>query len=169
MNRVVAIAIKCQEHQMKNRDEHFMQIALKEAKKAYDQGEVPVGCIIVAGDEIIARAHNTRQNNHDPLGHAEVKAIQKAAKKRNAWILDDCELYVTLEPCLMCAGVILQSRIKRVVFGAFEPKFGVLGSTINIYEAATFNHQVEVKSGVLEEKCSSLMKNFFKELRNNKN
>lgn len=150
---------------MTNRDEKFMKLAIKEAKKAYLKGEVPVGCVIVSGDEIIAKAYNQRESSNDPMGHAEVRAIKKACKKRGTWILEDCELYVTLEPCLMCSGVILQARIKRVVYGAKEPKFGVLGSLMNVYEEATFNHQVEVQGLVLAEECSALLKSFFKDLR----
>lgn len=146
-------------------DTYFMKQALHEAQKSYEQDEVPVGCVIVVDNQIIARAHNVRQSHHDVLGHAEIKAIQKAAKKQNAWILEDATLYVTLEPCLMCAGAILQARIKRVVYGAFEPKFGALGSVINVFDQAVFNHQVEVTSGVLKEESAHILQQFFKEKR----
>jgi tRNA(adenine34) deaminase len=146
-------------------DEYFMSLALKEARKAYALDEVPVGCVIVASGEVIARAYNRRQENHDPLGHAEIRAIKRACKKREAWILDDCVLYVTLEPCLMCAGAILQTRIKKVIFGTFEPKFGVLGSVMDVYKDGIFNHEIEVKSGVMDAECSALLKDFFKKKR----
>lgn len=146
-------------------DIYFMKQALHEAQKSYEQDEVPVGCVIVVNNQIIARAHNIRQSHHDVLGHAEIKAIQKATKKQNAWILEDATLYVTLEPCLMCAGAILQARIKRIVYGAFEPKFGVLGSVMNVFDKAAFNHQVEVTSGVLKEESACLLQQFFKEKR----
>jgi tRNA(adenine34) deaminase len=146
-------------------DRYYMSLALKEAKKAFALDEVPVGCVIVASGEVIAKAYNRRQENHDPLGHAEIRAIKKACGKRQAWILDDCVLYVTLEPCLMCAGAILQTRIKKVVFGTYEPKFGVLGSVMDVYKVGTFNHEVEVRSGIMETECSALLKEFFKNKR----
>lgn len=146
-------------------DTYFMKQALREAQKSYEQDEVPVGCVIVVGNEVIAKAHNVRQSNHDVLGHAEIKAIQKATKKQNAWVLEDATLYVTLEPCLMCAGAILQSRIKRVVYGAFEPKFGVLGSVMDVFHQSSFNHQVQVTSGILKEESAHLLQQFFREKR----
>ena len=139
-------------------------LSLKEASKAYLEDEVPVGAVLVVGDKVIAKAHNERQKKHDVLGHAEVKVIQKASKKLNAWILDNATLYVTLEPCLMCAGAILQARIKRVVFATKEPKFGVVESKMKIFDEK-FNHKVEVTGGVLEEKSSDLLKQFFKSKR----
>lgn len=152
---------------MKNKnDEYYMNLALKEAKVAYNKDEVPVGCVIVKDGVVIAKAHNLRQTKHDVMGHAEVLAIKKATKKLNAWILDDATLYVTLEPCLMCAGAILQARIKRVVFGAFEPKHGVLGSVINVCdENYHFNHKIEITSGVCLEESSMILKKYFKEKR----
>ena len=141
---------------MKNKDDnYYMSLALKEASKAYLEDEVPVGAVLVVGDKVIAKAHNERQKKHDVLGHAEVKVIQKASKKLNAWIL---------EPCLMCAGAILQARIKRVVFATKEPKFGVVESKMKIFDEK-FNHKVEVTGGVLEEKSSDLLKQFFKSKR----
>lgn len=150
-------------------DNYFMEEALKEAQKAYKKGEVPVGCVIVYNNEIIARAHNTRHKNKSAIDHAEIKAIKKANKKLNAWMLDDAVLYVTLEPCLMCAGAIFQSRIKRVVYGANEPKFGAFGSILDVSsDTYKFNHKVLVTKGLKELESSSLLKNFFKEIRNKK-
>lgn len=163
MKQDVDIAIKCQE--MINKDIYFMKEALKEAKKAFQKNEIPVGCVIIYNDKIIARGHNLRQTKKSVLGHAEIIAIQKANKKLNAWILDECTMYVTLEPCAMCAGAILQSRIKRLVFGAYEPKHGACGSIINLLNNNEFNHQVEITSNVLENESSALLKNFFQILR----
>lgn len=146
-------------------DIYFMKQALREAQKSYEQDEVPVGCVVVIDNQIVARAHNVRQKQHDVLGHAEIKAIQKATKQQQAWILEEATLYVTLEPCLMCAGAILQSRIKRVVYGAFEPKFGVLGSVMDVFQQGSFNHRVQVTSGVLKEESAQLLQQFFKEKR----
>lgn len=149
-----------------NQDVFFMKEALKEAKKAFLKEEVPVGCIIVYNNEIIARAHNTRHKNKSALDHAEILAIKKANKKLNAWMLDNATLYVTLEPCAMCAGAIIQSRIKRVVYAASEPKFGSFGSIIDLSDPIyKFNHKVELTKGILENESSLLLKTFFKELR----
>lgn len=151
---------------MTNNDK-YMALALKEAEKAFHKNEVPVGCIIVKDDKVIARAHNLRQTKKSVLGHAEIIAIEKASKKLNSWILEDCIMYVTLEPCPMCAGTILQSRIKKLVYAAPEPKFGACGSVINLFEKK-FNHEVEVISGILQERSAQLLKNFFQILRQNK-
>lgn len=148
-------------------NEKYMALALKEAEKAFTKNEVPVGCVIVKDDKVIARAHNLRQTKKSVLGHAEILAIEKASKKLNSWILEDCTIYVTLEPCPMCAGTILQSRIKKLVFAANEPKFGACGSVINLFEKK-FNHEVEVIPNVLQEESSKLLKNFFQILRQNK-
>lgn len=148
-------------------NEKYMALALKEAEKAFNKNEVPVGCVIVKDDKVIARAHNLRQTKKSVLGHAEILAIEKASKKLNSWILEDCTIYVTLEPCPMCAGTILQSRIKKLVFAANEPKFGACGSVINLFEKK-FNHEVEVIPNVLQEESSKLLKNFFQILRQNK-
>lgn len=148
-------------------NEKYMVLALKEAEKAFKKNEVPVGCVIVKDDKVIARAHNLRQTKKSVLGHAEILAIEKASKKLNSWILEDCTIYVTLEPCPMCAGTILQSRIKKLVFAANEPKFGACGSVINLFEKK-FNHEVEVIPNVLQEESSKLLKNFFQILRQNK-
>lgn len=142
----------------------YMMEAYKEALKAYDKGEAPIGAVIVYNDKIIAKAHNLRQSKQSPIAHAEVLAIQKASKKLNSWRLEDCTLYVTLEPCPMCSGAIIQSRIKNVIFGAYDKKTGCAGSVFNIFNYA-FNHVVDVKGGVMEEECKELLQRFFKELR----
>jgi len=149
-------------------DRYFMKQALKEAKKAISRGEVPVGCVIVKDNEIIARSYNKRDQKKDVLGHAEIGAIQKANKKLNAWILEDCTIYVTLEPCLMCAGAILQSRIKRLVYAAKEPKFGAVESVARVLDNDAWNHKIEGTGGVLEEESSVLLKSFFQKLRMSK-
>lgn len=146
----------------------FMQAAIKEAIKAKNKDEVPIGCVIVYNDKIIARGHNLRETKQQSINHAEIVAIQKACKKIGSWRLEDCDLYVTLEPCCMCAGAILQSRIKNVVYGAKDPKGGSIDSTLHMYEQKGFNHYPNVISGILEEECSQLLKDFFKEKRKNK-
>ncbi len=146
-----------------------MNLALKEAKKAYLKGDVPVGCVIVKNGEVIAKAHNTRQSKNDTMGHAEINAIRKACKKLNAWILEDATIYVTLEPCLMCAGAILNARISNLVYATEEPKFGSVESVANVLDNDKYNHKVKIEKGVLKEESSNLLKTFFKELRNKKN
>ena len=148
-------------------NEKYMRLALIEAKKAFDKNEVPVGCVIVKDDKVIAKAHNLRQTKRSVLAHAEILAIQKASKKLDSWILEDCTMYVTLEPCPMCAGTILQSRIKKLVYATKEPKFGACQSVMNLFDYK-FNHQVEITDGILQEAASNLMKNFFQILRQNK-
>lgn len=145
-------------------DEYYMKIALKEAQKAYDLNEVPVGCVIVHHDRIIARAHNKRYQEKSVFKHAEMIAIQKAAKKLGNWMLDECTIYITLEPCLMCAGTIIQSRIKRVVFAASEPKFGAFGSIAD-FELFPINYKIEVVKGIKKEEASQMLKSFFRNLR----
>ena len=146
-------------------EEKFMKEALKEAKKAYDKLEVPVGAVIVKDGKIIARAHNLKETKFDTTKHAEILAIQKASKKLNSWRLIDCEMYVTLEPCSMCAGALINSRIKKVYIGASDQKTGAVGSVFNLLEDYTFNHKVEYKKGVLQDECESILKEFFKGLR----
>ena len=143
----------------------YMKEALRQAKKAYALGEVPIGCVIVYEDKIIARGYNRRNTDKNTLAHAEITAINRASKKLGDWRLEDCTLYVTLEPCQMCAGAIVQSRITNVVMGCMNPKAGCGGSILNILEMPEFNHQVNVLRGVMEEECSQMMKSFFKELR----
>ncbi|MFA7435156.1 MAG: nucleoside deaminase [Bacilli bacterium] len=143
----------------------FINEAINEAMIAYSKGEVPVGCVIVVDGKIIARGHNQREAKNSVLAHAEIIAIEEASKKLNRWILDDATIYITLEPCLMCAGAIFQARMKRVVYGASEPKFGGLGSLININEIQEINHKLEITSGVKADYIAGIMKNFFIELR----
>ena len=149
-------------------DEKYMRAALKQAEKAYNLGETPIGCVIVHEDKIIARGYNRRNTDKNPLAHAEVAAIKKASKKLGDWRLEECTLYVTLEPCQMCAGAIVQARIPRVVIGSMNPKAGCAGSILNILQIPTFNHQCKITKGVCEEECSEMLTTFFKELRKNK-
>ena len=146
-------------------EEKYMKEALKEAKKAYDKLEVPVGAIIVKDGKIIAKAHNLKETKTDTTKHAEILAIQRASKKLNSWRLLDCEMYVTLEPCSMCAGAIINSRIKKLYIGAMDEKTGAAGSILNLFEDYKFNHKVEVKKNILKEECETILKKFFKELR----
>ncbi|MCI9287644.1 MAG: nucleoside deaminase [Clostridia bacterium] len=149
----------------KNIQEKFMKEALKEAKKAYGKLEVPVGAVIVKDGKIIARAHNIKEEKKDTTKHAEILAISKASKKLDSWRLTDCEMYVTLEPCSMCAGALIQSRIKKVCIGTMDEKTGACGSVLNLLEDYTFNHKVQIETGILQEECEELLKQFFKELR----
>ena len=153
---------------MKNLDEKYMREAIKQAKKAYALGEVPIGCVIVYEDRIIGRGYNRRTIDKNTLAHAEMMAIKKAKKKMDDWRLEDCTMYVTLEPCQMCSGAIVQSRMKKVVIGCMNPKAGCAGSILNLLQMEEFNHQVELEIGVLGEECSAMMKQFFKELREKK-
>ena len=145
--------------------EKYMKEALKQAKKAYAIGEVPIGCIIVYQEKIIGRGYNRRNTDKSTLSHAEITAIKKASKKMGDWRLEGCTLYVTLEPCQMCAGAIVQARIDEVVMGSMNPKAGCGGSILNLLEMPEFNHQVKVTRGIMEEECSQMLTNFFKELR----
>ncbi len=146
-------------------DEKFMREALKQAKKAYALEETPIGCVIVYEGRIIARGYNRRNTDGNTLAHAELTAIRKAAKVIGDWRLEGCTIYVTLEPCPMCAGAIVQARIPECVIGCMNPKAGCAGSVINLLDMQGFNHQVRIKRGVLEEECSELMRSFFRELR----
>ena len=148
----------------KNR-EYYMKQALKEAEKAYQKLEVPVGAIIVKNGKIIARAHNQKETKTDTTKHAEILAIQKASKKLQSWRLIDCEMYITLEPCSMCAGAIINSRIKKIYIGTMDDKTGAAGSKLNLFEDYTFNHKVEVEKNIMKEECEEILKRFFKELR----
>ena len=149
-------------------DESFMKQAVKQAKKAYDKLETPIGCVIVHEDKIIARGYNKRNMKKNTLAHAEILGINKASKVLGDWRLEDCTMYVTLEPCPMCAGAIVQARIPRVVIGSMNPKAGCAGSVLNLLQQDGLNHQVEVTKGVLAEECSGLMTSFFRELRKKK-
>jgi len=149
-------------------DEKYMKEAIRQAKKAYALEEVPIGCVIVQNDKIIARGYNRRNTDKNTLAHAEIAAIKKASKKTGDWRLEDCTMYVTLEPCQMCAGAIVQSRLGKVVIGSMNPKAGCAGSVINLLQMKQFNHQVDMETGVLEEECSSMLSAFFQELREKK-
>lgn len=149
-------------------DESFMKQAVKQAKKAYDKLETPIGCVIVHEDKVIARGYNKRNMKKNTLAHAEILAINKASKVLGDWRLEDCTMYVTLEPCPMCAGAIVQARIPRVVIGSMNPKAGCAGSVLNLLQQDGLNHQVEITKGVLAEECSGLMTSFFRELRKKK-
>ena len=146
-------------------DEKYMREAVKQARKAYALGEVPIGCVIVYQDRIIGRGYNRRNTDKSTLSHAEITAIRKASKEMGDWRLEECTLYVTLEPCQMCSGAIVQARIPRVVMGCRNEKAGCAGSVLNILQEPRFNHQVEVTEGVLGDECSNMLKEFFKELR----
>ncbi|MFV0341790.1 MAG: tRNA adenosine(34) deaminase TadA [Anaerocolumna sp.] len=143
----------------------YMKEAIKEAKKAAKLGEVPIGCVIVYQDKIIGRGHNKRNTKKTTLAHAELLAIQKASKTMGDWRLEDCTMYVTLEPCQMCAGAIVQARIKEVIVGAMNPKAGCAGSILNILRMEEFNHQVELVTGIMEEECKTVLQEFFIRLR----
>ena len=148
-----------------NVHEKYMKEALKQAKKAYSLGEVPIGCVIVYEGKIIGRGYNRRNTDKNTLAHAEITAINRASRFIGDWRLEDCTLYVTLEPCQMCAGAIVQARIPKVVMGCMNPKAGCGGSILNLLEMPQFNHQVNVVRGVLEQQCSDMLKLFFTELR----
>lgn len=150
---------------VKNFEEKFMKEALKQAQKAYDKLEVPVGAVIVKDGKIIARAYNQKEEKQDTTNHAEIMAIKKASKKLGSWRLIDCDMYVTLEPCSMCAGALIQSRIRKVYIGALDEKTGACGSVLNLLNDYKFNHNVEVETGILKDECESMLKKFFKELR----
>jgi tRNA(adenine34) deaminase len=149
-------------------DRKYMEHAIKQAKKAGAIEEVPIGCIIVYKDKIIARGYNKRNSKKNTLFHAEIEAINKASKKIGDWRLEDCTMYITLEPCPMCAGAIVQARMKRVVIGAMNPKAGCAGSIINLFDIDKFNHKVEVETGIRGDECGNLLKEFFSNLRKKK-
>ena len=153
---------------MQSIDEKYMKEAVRQARKAYGIGEVPLGCVTVFEDKIIGRGYNRRTVDKNTLAHAELIAIRKACKKIGDWRLEGCTMYVTLEPCQMCSGAIVQSRIPRVVIGCMNPKAGCAGSILNLLQVEEFNHQTELTKGVLEEECSRMMKEFFRELRESK-
>lgn len=148
-----------------SREEKYMKEAIKQAKKALALNEVPIGCVIVYEDKIIARGYNRRVTDKNTLSHAELNAIRKASKKLGDWRLDDCEMYITLEPCQMCAGAIVQSRIKKVYAACMNPKAGCAGSVMNLLQVDKFNHQVEFEEGLLGEECSKMLSDYFRGLR----
>lgn len=150
------------------REEKFMKEAVKQAKKALAIGEVPIGCVIVYDDKIVGRGYNRRITDKNTLSHAELNAIKKASKAMGDWRLDGCEMYVTLEPCQMCAGAIVQSRIKKVYIGTMNPKAGCAGSILNLLQMPKFNHQVDIETDILHDECSEMLTSFFRELRKKK-
>ncbi|MBQ5445576.1 MAG: tRNA adenosine(34) deaminase TadA [Lachnospiraceae bacterium] len=150
------------------REEKYMKMAIAQAKKAWKIDEVPIGCVIVFQDKVIARGYNRRNTDKNTLSHAELNAIRKASRKLGDWRLDDCEMYITLEPCQMCSGAIVQSRIKKVYIGCMNPKAGCAGSVLNLLQVEKFNHKVIIENGILEEECSNMLKSFFRELREKK-
>ena len=143
----------------------YMKLAMKQAKKAAEIGEVPIGCVIVCDGKIVGRGYNRRKTKHTTLAHAELIAIDKASRKLGDWRLEGCTLYVTLEPCQMCAGAIVQSRIDKVVIGTMSPKSGCAGSILNLLQVPEFNHQVEIESGIMEGECQAMLQDFFRDLR----
>lgn len=153
---------------MKSQIEKYMHLALKEAKKAELIDEVPIGCVIVKDDKIISRGYNKREKNRDVTGHAEIEAIRKASRKLGDWQLIDCDLYVTIEPCIMCTGAIIQSRIRNVYYGSEDPKGGGLVSSLNIKEVAGLNHMPNIIGGILKDECSNIVKQYFANKRKNK-
>lgn len=154
--------------EQKKADEKYMKEAIRQAQKAYKLDETPIGCVIVHDGKIIGRGYNRRNTDKSPLAHAEITAIRKASRKLGDWRLEECTLYVTLEPCQMCAGAIVQSRVTRVVVGCMNPKAGCTGSILNLLDMKEFNHRAELETGILEEECSALMTGFFRELRERK-
>lgn len=146
-------------------EEKYMKEAIRQAHKAWKLDEVPIGCVIVKDGKIIARGYNRRNTDKNTLAHAELQAIKKASRVLKDWRLEECTMYITLEPCQMCAGAIVQARIPKVVIGSRNPKAGCAGSILNLLQVPQFNHQVELTEGILEEECSSMLSNFFKELR----
>lgn len=149
-------------------EERYMKETIRQAHKAWKLGEVPIGCVIVRDGKIIARGYNRRNTDKNTLAHAELQAIRKASRAAGDWRLEDCTIYVTLEPCQMCAGAIVQARIPRLVIGSRNPKAGCAGSVLNLLQVPAFNHQVEITEGVLEEECSLMLTNFFRDLREKK-
>ena len=152
---------------MKNDVNKYMLLALKEAEKAAGEDEVPIGCVIVKDNKVISKGHNRREHTHDVTSHAEIEAIRKASKKLNDWQLVDCDLYVTIEPCIMCMGAIIQSHIRHVYYGSEDPKGGGVTSSINVLEAKNLNHKPEITGGILKEECSQILKKYFANKRKN--
>ena len=151
-----------------NKDEKYMKEAIRQAKKAYALNEVPIGCVIVYEDKIIARGYNRRNIDHNTLSHAELNAIKKASRYLGDWRLEGCTMYITLEPCQMCAGAMVQARVSKVVIGSMSAKAGCAGSVLNLLQMEEFNHQVDITYGILESECGTILSEFFKELREQK-
>ena len=166
--RLMALKQEEEAKQKRREDEGFMREALRQAKKAAALGDVPIGCVIVRQGRIISRGYNRRNADKNVLSHAEMISIKKACKIQGDWRLEDCAMYVTLEPCPMCAGAIVQARIPRVVIGVLNPKAGCAGSVLDLFHEKGFNHQVQVDTGILEEECASLLQEFFQDLRKRK-
>lgn len=164
----MALKEELEKNKQKRRQEKYMKLAIKEAKKAYDLNEVPIGCVIVKEDKVIAKGYNKRNTDKNVLSHAELIAMKQACKKTGDWRLEGCTMYITLEPCQMCAGAMVQARLDDVVIGSMNPKAGCAGSILNILQMEQFNHQVNITKGVLEEECSKLLTDFFAELREQK-
>ncbi|AET65775.1 cytosine/adenosine deaminase [Desulfosporosinus orientis DSM 765] len=143
----------------------WMRLALKQAQMAFEQGEVPIGAVLVHDGQLVAEAHNEKEQRNDPTAHAEILVIQRAAEVMDTWRLTDTNLYVTLEPCPMCAGAIVQSRIKKLIYGASDLKGGAIGSVMNVLDYKLWNHQVDILAGIMEDECALILKNFFKKLR----
>ena len=167
--RLMALKQEEEAKQKRREDERFMREALRQAKKAAALGDVPIGCVIVRQGRIISRGYNRRNADKNVLSHAEMISIKKACKIQGDWRLEDCAMYVTLEPCPMCAGAIVQARIPRVAIGVLNPKAGCAGSVLDLFHERGFNHQVQVDIGILEEECASLLQEFFQNLRKRKN
>lgn len=146
----------------------YMEIAIKEAKKAYKNGDVPVGAVIIKNNKVIAKAYNKKQKRKIATRHAEIEVIEKACKKLKTWYLDDCEMYITMEPCLMCSGAILQSRIKKIIYGVENEKFGCVKSIENLFSNSKFNHKIEIVNGIMKVEIEKMLKDFFKQMRNEK-
>ena len=157
-----------EKNKLKRKQEKYMKLALKEAKKAYDLNEVPIGCVIVKDDKVVGKGYNKRNTDKNVLSHAELIAMKQACKKTGDWRLEGCTMYITLEPCQMCAGAMVQARLENAVIGSMNPKAGCAGSILNILQMEQFNHQVNVTTGVLEEECSQILTDFFAELREQK-
>lgn len=153
---------------MDKQDNKYMKEALKEAQKSYNKEEIPVGAVIVKNGKIIGRGHNLKETKNDTTNHAEIIAIKKASKKLKSWRLTGCTMYVTLEPCTMCAGALIQARLDKVVIGTMDEKTGACGSVLNVVEDYKFNHRVEIEKGVMEKECKSIIQEFFKKLRGKK-
>lgn len=168
MDLIYKILWKAVENKKMNQEEKFMKEAIRQARKAYALDEVPIGCVIVYEGKVIARGYNRRNTDKNTLAHAELIAIRRASRKLGDWRLEGCTMYITLEPCQMCAGAIVQARVSRVVVGSMNPKAGCAGSVLNLLQMEQFNHQVELTTGVLEAECSEMLSGFFKELRQKK-
>ena len=164
----MALKEELEKNKQKRKQEKYMKMALKEAKKAYDLNEVPIGCVIVKDDKVIGKGYNKRNTDKNVLSHAELIAMKQACKKTGDWRLEGCTMYITLEPCQMCAGAIVQARIPETVIGCMNPKAGCAGSVLNLLQMEAFNHQVEITRGVREEECATMLSNFFRRLRQKK-